>query len=337
MGFPKVSIIIPTYNRAKLLSATIDSFINLDYPQECCEIIVSDNGSTDDTGIIVDDYVAKYPHIKKIDEPRNGVHFARNSAAKISSGEILYFTDDDMVADPLLMKELVEVFSQNPLVASATGKIVGKFEVEPPRWVQRDLINGLLSLTENGRPEGVTVSNESMVYSCHQAVRRDAFFCCGGFNPENTAGVWVGDGESGLAIKFKKAGYKFAYNSRSLIYHVIPKTRMTLEYLLNRVGNQGYCDSYTEYRQHRSRYGIVTRLLKRNTYDLVRCMLRTIVNVVLERESWRFILARLTYYARRNSYDVKLLYNDKFRAMVEVDDWLDDRSSESWYVNVLMP
>lgn len=317
-----------------MLADTIDSFVNLDYPQECYEIIVSDNGSNDDTAQIVNDYVERYPFIKKVFEPRHGVHFARNSAAKVAFGDILYFTDDDMLADPLLLKELVAVFARYPEVGSATGKIVGKFEVEPPHWVRRDLVNGLLSLTEHGRPEGVTVSSHNMVYSCHQAIRREAFFRSGGFNPENTAGVWVGDGESGLAIKIRQAGYVFAYTSRSLIYHVIPPGRMTLGYLVRRVGNQGYCDAYTEYREHRSRGGILRKMLRRNCCDALLALSKTMLDVALCRQSWRFVPARLAYYARRNTYDFRLLCSERFRAMVEVDDWLDESNAAYWYANL---
>ena len=46
------------------------------------------------------------------------------------------------------------------------------------------------------------------IYSCHQAIRRIAFFESGGFNPENTKGTWIGDGETGLVKKLESNGFK---------------------------------------------------------------------------------------------------------------------------------
>ena len=96
-GVRTVSIIIPTYNRAKILGLTIESCVNQTYPIDLFEIIVADNNSSDDTKEVVKEWQTKSDvPIKYIFEPRQGAHFARNTAAKHSSGEILYFTDDDM-------------------------------------------------------------------------------------------------------------------------------------------------------------------------------------------------------------------------------------------------
>lgn len=319
-----ISIIVPTYNRADILPLTIDSFIDQSYPENRYEIIIADNNSNDLTQAVIQDYCSRHHNIRSIKEERQGVHYARNSAAKIAQGEILYFSDDDMVADRFLLEELVKVFDQDPLIGSATGRIIGKFEVPPPPWVRKQLINSYLSLTEEGKPEELIISCNDIVYSCHQAVRREIFFNCGGFNPENIAGVWIGDGETGLGIKIKNAGYKFAYTSKSVIHHMIPSARMTLKYLIKRIGNQGYCDSYTEFRQHRSKEQILLRMLRRNTIGTMSLLLITIVNVLLGIESWHFLPARIKYLHMRNKYDIKLYRDDQFRSFVKIDDWINN-------------
>jgi GT2 family glycosyltransferase len=167
-----------------------------------------------------------------------------------------------------------------------------------------------------------------MVFSCHQAIRREAFFQCGGFNPENTAGVWIGDGETGLGIKLKKAGFKFGYAPASVIYHRIPKSRTTARYLIKRIGNQGNCDSYTEYRQHRSLKRLLLSLLKRNTIGFARLIRETLANIFRKRESWHFLPARIAYVYRRNLYDLKLIANAEFRRIVEIDNWLESRTGQ---------
>jgi glycosyltransferase involved in cell wall biosynthesis len=326
-ALPYVSVIIPTYNRATLLPITLDSLLAQNYPADRYEVIVANNGSTDETEHVLSAYCAGKTQVRFINEARQGVHYARNSAAKTAQGDILYFTDDDMKADRELLVELVKVFDLDSRIGSATGKVIGHFDVPPPEWVKRHLINYYLSLTELDRPEEVIISNDDLVFSCHQAVRRDAFFQCGGFNPENTAGVWIGDGETGLGIKLKQAGYKFAYTPTSVTYHMIPKSRTTVSYLIRRIGNQGNCDSYTEYRQHRTRKRLLYGLIYRNTVGFVRLMKGMLWDVLRKRESWHFVPARIAYIHKRNLYDVKLLADAEFRRVVEIDDWLREEES----------
>lgn len=319
---PFVSIIIPTYNRAHLLPLTLDSFIALDYPHDHYEIIIADNNSTDTTGEVIACYCARHDNIKTIFEVRQGVHYARNSAAKVSKGDILYYTDDDMIADRNLLVEIVKVFALDPKIGTATGMIIGQFDVPPPRWVKKYLINGYLSLTGENRTEELIITPDDLVYSCHQAIRRDVFFSAGGFNPENTAGVWIGDGETGLGIKIKKQGYKFAYNAKSIIHHIIPQSRTTLRYFIGRKANQGFADSYTDYRKHRNRAKIVPLMLKRNTIILGIALSVTLLKIVLGLLSWHFFPAEIMYFYKRNVYDLRLYRYETFRRIVEIDDWV---------------
>ena len=104
----KISVIIPTFNRSESLIRTLNSFLYQKEMDNQYEIIVSDNNSTDNTKKIVSEFksIIKNIKIKYHFEKEQGVHYARNSAAKISAGSILYFTDDDMEADPNLLSEI---------------------------------------------------------------------------------------------------------------------------------------------------------------------------------------------------------------------------------------
>lgn len=322
---PYVSVIIPTYNRSHLLILTVRSFIEQNYDKERFEIIIANNNSTDNTSEIINNLVKESPiSIRHIMEKRQGVHYARNTAAKIAAGDILYYTDDDMIADKNLLREIVKVFTFDQNIGTATGMIIGKFDDSPPQWVKKHLINAYLSLTDEKRNEELIITPEDLVYSCHQAIRKDVFFSAGGFNPENTAGTWIGDGETGLNLKIKKLGYKFAYTSKSIIYHIIPKQRTTLKYLIKRIGNQGFCDSYTEYRKHRDKRNIIPIMIKRNTIGFLKTLFLTTAKIFLGKLSWRFLPANIMYFCKRNVYDFKLYTNESFREIVEIDDWMNN-------------
>lgn len=320
-----VSVIIPTFNRANMLAITLDSFIKQNYPKDCYEIIVVNNNSTDNTQDIIDEYENKYPGlITGLFESRQGVHYARNSAALVAQGDLLYYTDDDMIAYPDLISNLVKVFIDNRDVASASGKIIPKWEVEPPIWVKENLMNGWLSLNDLG-DDTIITEEDIGVYSCHQMIRKNIFLDVGGFNPENTAGEWLGDGETGLNIKIKNLGYKFAYVGNSVIEHMIPPSRMTQNYLNNRLANQGNCDSYTYYRTekpslHKLLLNSLMSLHKSSEYWIY-ALLR------FHRKSKEFKIRRAEayahYYFSRFKYDLRLFVSKKWRALVMRQDWLN--------------
>lgn len=97
-----VTIIVPVYNVEKYLSKCIDSIIEQSYKN--LEIILIDDGSTDMSGKIIDEYVKKDGRIISIHKKNGGVSSARNEGLKIAKGEYICFAD----ADDYLMKDYVE-------------------------------------------------------------------------------------------------------------------------------------------------------------------------------------------------------------------------------------
>ena len=325
---PFVSVIIPTYNRSARLEATVESLIDQRYPSDRFEMVLVDNASTDDTPQVIARLMARYPVIRRMREVRRGAHFARNAGATVSLGEILYFTDDDMIADRDLLATIVTPFSMDARVGAATGRVLPRWETEPPAWVLKHCRNALLSLNDRG--EALILCDEDPgVFSCHQAIARDVFFRAGGFNPDTNAGLFVGDNETGLNIKVRKLGYRFAYVGESVTHHVIPGSRMTQAYLNSRLADQGFCDSYTDYREIRPG---PLRLLKRIAAHAVltgATVSKAGARRIAGDSRWRLDLARLFYYRNRARYDLRLLLHDQWRRFALRDDWITDDSASS--------
>jgi glycosyltransferase involved in cell wall biosynthesis len=95
---PFVSIIVPTLNRKVYLRNCLDSLLKLDYPKTKLEIVVVDNGSTDGTTEMVH---KEFPQVVVVLEKRRNSCFARNAGWKNAKGQIIAYTDDDCVVDPL--------------------------------------------------------------------------------------------------------------------------------------------------------------------------------------------------------------------------------------------
>ncbi|MFA6216035.1 MAG: glycosyltransferase [Candidatus Omnitrophota bacterium] len=119
-GEPLISVIIPTYNRADLICQAIDSVINQSYKN--VEIIVSDDGSTDNTQEILNGYKNKirylyYEHV--------GCSNARNKAIKESKGEYVAFLDSDDRWYPEKLKKQIDLLSSNPEL----GMVISEVEI----------------------------------------------------------------------------------------------------------------------------------------------------------------------------------------------------------------
>lgn len=286
---------------------------------------MADNNSTDQTKEVVlhkQRLSADLPIIY-FTELKQGVHFARNSAAKKSTGDLLYFTDDDMIADAHLLDKIAAVFERDEKVGSATGKVLARWEQSPPDWVLKYCINGLLSLADYG-DQPFTSDIDPGIWSCHQALRRTAFFASGGFNPENTMGKWIGDGETGLNIKIGALGYTFGYAPHAITYHIIPAYRTTQAYLNKRLKNQGNCDAYTEYRKDPAGSFSLLRGALANLLRAPRFLAKAMIQKRNGHETWRLTRAYAGYYLSKCVYNLQLIVDGPFRKMVLRNNWLEE-------------
>ena len=320
---PFVSVIIPTFNRSASLQATVETFLAQSYPADRFEILLVDNGSTDETPQVIQMLTAGAPNVRGMTDRRRGAHFARNSGAMAARGSVLYFTDDDMLAAPTLLETIVTAFAPGSRVGSATGRILPRWETEPPRWVLEHCRNELLSLNDRG--EATIISdNDPGVFSCHQAILREAFMAAGGFNPDTNAERFTGDNETGLNIKVRKLGYRFAYVGSSVTHHVIPEARMTQRYLNSRFADQGFCDSYTAYQAIQVRKPrLAARVVAHGLLAGITAA-KALVRRVASDSRWRLDLARLFYYRNRARYDMRLIRHAEWRRFVLRSNWLSD-------------
>ena len=108
---PKVSIIIPIYNVNKYLPKCLDSVISQTYKN--LEIILIDDGSTDNSGLVADDYAKKDKRISVTHQKNAGQSTARNNGIKKATGNFISFIDADDEIKPDFIKELLSAFTNN--------------------------------------------------------------------------------------------------------------------------------------------------------------------------------------------------------------------------------
>ncbi len=254
------SIIIPTLNRSDQLSRCLESIVNQKFLLNEYEIIVVDNGSHDKTREVVCQYKTDYPNhqISYLFDDTPGLLTGRHLGARKAESDILIFVDDDIHAHNTWLSAIIETFSRYPEVHLVGGKCLPLFESEPPAWLEyfwNHLPDGgkilpELSLCDYGDEEKLISPN--MIWGLNYSIRKKSFIELGGFHPDCIAPqlqYFQGDGEAGLSYKAKNLGYKAFYQPKSLVYHEVPKERMTLNYFERRYFYQGICNSYSEIRR----------------------------------------------------------------------------------------
>jgi glycosyltransferase involved in cell wall biosynthesis len=108
-----ISIIIPCYNYAHYLPASLDSILNQDYPNY--EVILVDDGSSDETWEIMKRYAAKHPHVKAFKHATNqGLFKANKKGWEEARGKYLHFFSADDLYHPSCLHKVMHLFKENP-------------------------------------------------------------------------------------------------------------------------------------------------------------------------------------------------------------------------------
>ncbi|MCK9265911.1 glycosyltransferase [bacterium] len=127
MTNPIISIIVPIYNTEAYLRKCLDSLVEQTLKE--IEIILVNDGSTDNSGKICDEYAKKDKRIKVIYHENKGVAGARNSGMKVAKGEFLTFVDSDDYVSKEYIGKMLEYYKKYPVadvVIFGQVRIVGK-------------------------------------------------------------------------------------------------------------------------------------------------------------------------------------------------------------------
>ena len=116
---PKISIIVPVYNVEKYLRKCVDSILNQTFKD--FELILVDDGSTDSSGKICDEYNLKDNRIKVIHKENGGLSSARNAGLDIAQGEYIGFVDSDDWIELDMYEELYKICKENDADVGIVG------------------------------------------------------------------------------------------------------------------------------------------------------------------------------------------------------------------------
>src|SRR3546814_9416758 len=142
-----IPVIMTTHNGAATLPLTLEALKGLSPAGQAVEMIAVDNASSDGTPAILEDYQGALPLIA-LSEPQRGKSFALSRALDAAHGELMVFTDDDVLAEPQWLQAYEGAAGRLPDVGLFAGQVRHHWEKQPPPW--------LLRLAKEGRSYGGT-------------------------------------------------------------------------------------------------------------------------------------------------------------------------------------
>jgi glycosyltransferase involved in cell wall biosynthesis len=122
-------VIVPTYNRAGVLSKCLEALMEQDCPGERYDIVVADDGSTDGTAAVAERFARRgAPRVVYFHQQNAGANRARNRAIGLVRGELLLLINDDILATPGMLSEHLGTHDQNPDERIA---VLGRVTISP--------------------------------------------------------------------------------------------------------------------------------------------------------------------------------------------------------------
>ena len=226
---PKVTVAIPTFNRAKYLRQTLAGIAAQRFPRDHVEVLVIDNNSTDDTAEVVAAFADAWPAPRRIVETRQGLDFARNRAVAEARGEIIVFGDDDILVEPDWLAQITV-----PLLADADARRIGAVggEVVPvfpdglPDWVRE--WHAPLAF----RPDAGPMEAKHCPMGANLAFPRWVFERLGLFHTalDRAAGNYFSGGDSEMIRRVRAAGLEVWFAPGAAVRHQMPAGRTTFRY-----------------------------------------------------------------------------------------------------------
>ncbi|WP_210757085.1 glycosyltransferase [Azohydromonas sediminis] len=224
-------MIVCTYNRAESLRDTLRALQALrPAPGRTWEVIVVDNNSKDHTRAVVEEAQRAWPLLRYEFEGEQGLSHARNHGIGCARGDVILFTDDDVLPEPEWLETTHAGLETHG--ADACGGWIGPiWETPPPAWLTERFYGFLAVRTDRNDDYPITAETPPP-YGANMAFRRHVFDRVGLFDTSRgRKGTVLASGEDGdMFERILAAGMKVVFLGRSRVHHKVEAFRTTKQY-----------------------------------------------------------------------------------------------------------
>jgi glycosyltransferase involved in cell wall biosynthesis len=229
-----VSVVICSYNRAAYISGALDSLYQQTASKNNFEVIVVDNNSTDGTEQVVSKWISENPegYFHYSTETNQGASYARNTGAQLAKGEWLCFMDDDAIATPSYIENIIKHIHAKPEAIGFGGRIIPKYIPSEPIWMSY-YVSSLVGNFDYA-PTSCAFENGKYPIESNMIVKKDIYESIGGFNtalPGVVGTLRIGGEGKELFYKILALGHTIYYDPSICVHHVVEVKKLTSEYM----------------------------------------------------------------------------------------------------------
>jgi GT2 family glycosyltransferase len=198
--WPRISVVVCSYNGARTIRATLEGLLGLDYP--AYEVIVVDDGSTDDTASVVQAY-----GFRLIRTENRGLSNARNTGMQAAQGEIVAYIDDDAYPAPNWLTHLATTFIRT----NHAGVGGPHLAADHDGWIADCVGNA------PGGPVHVLLADQGAEHipGCNMAFRKSTLQSIGGFDPRYRA---AGE-DVDVCWRLQRRGWTLGFHPAAVVWH----------------------------------------------------------------------------------------------------------------------
>jgi glycosyltransferase involved in cell wall biosynthesis len=236
--YESLTVLICTWNRARLLGETLDSLAQVRVPDGLhWNVLVVDNNSSDETSTVVRRHAASYPvPLQYAFEPRQGKSWAMNTGLAASGSAIIAFVDDDIKVGHDWLYAIATAFQEAPGTAYVGGRVDPIWEAPCPSWFgdTGKTLWGTFAILDYGDQSFVFEERRKIPIGANFALRRSLVDRVGGFDPmlgRDSERVLLGQELPEFFVRVRAAGLQGRYLPTMSVRHHVPARRMTRQYI----------------------------------------------------------------------------------------------------------
>ena len=217
-----LTVLLATRDRASLLHDVLEAYCHLQSPPSGWKVVIVNNGSTDHTDQVIASFADRLP-IQSVLEPKSGKNYALNAGLDRVEGDLTVLTDDDVFPAPDWLVHLRKAADELPEYSMFGGRIIPRWEVAPPAWIQWINLGPIFTTTPPSMKEGPIPAH--LIFGPNMAIRSNIFQS--GIRFDSSIGPcgpsYPMGSETEILLRLGRQGNKSWHVSQATVEHFVRK------------------------------------------------------------------------------------------------------------------